>query len=183
MLRGCSGTGVELQRTLSPIVPHCLPKTVGNIVQVDLPCRITARFDKPNAVLAQGEDIEEAVVTQQWEQRLQMEAFAHHRQFLYAEGQAIDGQPALHCEHGQSISLMHPELVIVEQLVAARQHLLCLGRPHPCCNQSTFCLMQQVLEADGVLLSLRRGTVARHEEGYLQPLLCDHHPLDCFSVD
>jgi hypothetical protein len=71
----------------------------------------------------------------------------------------------LRIKQRQSIALMPPERLILQQTLRLFEKIPNLRRTHAFGQKSLFGLAQKVLEADRILLRLPSGSVCRHVKG------------------
>lgn len=134
-------------------------------VEVDGSDTVAGTLEEAGLVLAEGEDVEPAVVAEDTEEGLQVEAVADHHHGIEVERQAVLPGQALGEEDGQAVALLLPEELVVDEGPRRAEEIPGLGPAHAALDELVLGAAEEVLEADRVLQDVVAGGVGGQVDG------------------
>ena len=159
------------------VVPERLDETPGNRFQFDFLNVLPCSFEKPDLILAEGEDIEPLIAAEERQERLDVKIIGNRDQLGKGLGKAEGAEKIRGEEERQTIALLPPEENIARQRLRGFKEGLDLLWSQTAGQQFFLRPAQEISEPDLVLLALRAGAESRHENGNAQSLMFSHQRL------
>jgi hypothetical protein len=147
---------------LRVIVSKCIPDTRRQARHVHQVNGGACTSEQSSLVLAQREDEEATIAGEQGQQRGDVESVRDHDHLLETEREPIPPGPPCPQEQGKPLTLMPPECLVLDELSGWAENLARIRPSDPGSEQSLFRSADEVLQADGVLLSLGPAPMGGH---------------------
>jgi hypothetical protein len=137
--------------------------------------------EQSSLVLAQGEDEEATIAGEQGQQRGHVESVRDHDQLFEREREAVPPEPLRPQEQGKPLALMPPECLVLDELSGWVENRARIRPSDPGSDQALLRSADEVLQADGVLLSLGAAPVGGHVQRHARRSRLPNEKLQIIS--
>jgi len=163
MVAASRRAGAEADLFPEFVVLERLGEASRNRFQFDFPDIFPRPFEEPDLFLAEGEDIEPVIASEERQERFDMKMVGDDDEFAEGLGKAEAAEEIGGDEERQTVALPPPEEDISRQRLRRFQEGLDLLGAQTSGQQLFFRAAQQVSQPDLVLLTLRAGAKGGHK--------------------